>query len=291
MRIAVGLALGVGLFLADRAIADPAPDAPPPDKSSYTIFNPTPAADLRALCPDRPTKSNGPCTVDAGYWQIESDLYNVTYQDGGGATTTTQLFTNPTLKLGVTNALDVEVGMAPWQEVTVRDARTGRTTSASGIGDLYFRAKLNILGDDGGPISVALFPWVKAPTAPQPVGNGAVEEGLITPIAFNLPAGMQLTIDPEFDALADNHGSGRHLNIASPLSLSYPATKTITVFGELWGDVNYDPAGTVIQASADIAAAWIPAKAPTFQLDGGLNFGLNRATPGVQFYFGVSHRF
>ena len=51
---------------------------------------------------------------------------------------------------------------------------------------------------------------------------------------------------------------------------------------EVWGDANVDPAGTVKQASFDLGAAWIPAKAPNFQLDGGVNLGLNRATPGVQ---------
>jgi hypothetical protein len=119
----------------------------------------------------------------------------------------------------------------------------------------------------------------------------AAEEGLIVPITFNLPAGMQLTVNPEADALADSAGPGRHLNIESPLSLSWPESKTITLFGELWGDVNYDPKGMVRQASADVSAAWIPVRAPTFQLDGGLNFGLNRATPGVQAYLGISHRF
>jgi hypothetical protein len=30
---------------------------------------------------------------------------------------------------------------------------------------------------------------------------------------------------------------------------------------------------------------------PTLQLDGGVNLGLKRATPGVQAYAGISHRF
>ena len=75
------------------------------------------------------------------------------------------------------------------------------------------------------------------------------------------------------------------------VALAYPITKTVTLSGELWGDVNWDPAGTVTQASFDLGAAWIPPKAPTFQLDGGVNLGLNRATPGLQAYVGISHRF
>ena len=70
-----------------------------------------------------------------------------------------------------------------------------------------------------------------------------------------------------------------------------PATKTISLSAELWCDANFDPSGTVTQGSFDLGAAWIPAKAPDFQFDGGVNLGLNKATPGVQAYVGISHRF
>ena len=278
------------LSIGAVARADDAP-APAPDKSAYTLFNPTPDDKLRTLCTDLPTKSNGPCTVDAGHWQLESDVYNVTQQSGGGVTQTTELFTNPTLKLGVTNTLDLEVNIAPYERVTTHDAAAATTTAAGGVGDLFLRAKWNLKGDDGGAVSVALFPYVKVPTAPRSIGNGAVEGGIIIPVAINLPANFQLTVDPEADALLNASGAGRHLNLTSPLSLSYPLTKTVTVFAELWGDANLDPSGDVYQASFDLAAAWIPAKAPNFQLDGGVNLGLNRATPGVQAYVGVSRRF
>ncbi|HXQ46414.1 MAG TPA: hypothetical protein VN806_07345, partial [Caulobacteraceae bacterium] len=61
-------ALAAALALAGAASAQQAdqPAAPPPDKSGFTLFSPTPDADLRAFCADRPTKSTGPCTVDAG---------------------------------------------------------------------------------------------------------------------------------------------------------------------------------------------------------------------------------
>ena len=175
--------------------------------------------------------------------------------------------------------------------MSTHDSVAGATTTANGVGDLFLRAKWNLLGDDGGNISVALFPYVKLPTASHAIGNGAVEEGLIVPIAFNLPNNLQLSIDPEADALADATGSGRHLNIATPISLSYGVTKTVTLFSELWGDEDYDPTGATFQASFDLGAAWIPAKLPTFQLDGGVNLGLNQSTPSVQAYVGVSKRF
>ena len=283
--------LGLALMGAGAAWADDAPSAPPPDKSGFTLFNPPPDADLRNLCTDRPTKSTAPCTVDAGHWQVESDIYNFTTQTTGGVTTTTQLFTNPTLKLGITNTLDFEVNIAPYEEVSIHDSTTGTTVNAWGAGDLFLKAKWNLVGDDGGNFAAAILPYVKVPTAGHVIGNGAVEGGVLAPMQFNLPANWQLAVVPEADALANAVGSGHHFNGSLDLALSYPLTKTVTVDGEIWGDANVDPSGTAYQASFDLGASWIPPKAQTFQLDGGVNLGLNRATPGVQAYIGVSRRF
>ena len=255
------------------------------------MLNPTPDADLRPLCADRPSKATGSCTVDAGHWQFESDLYNVTFQTVDGVSARTELFTNPTLKLGLTNTLDFEVNIAPWQQVTVHDRATGVTTVAAGVGDLFLRAKLNLIGDDGGTVAFALDPYVKVPTAPKSVGNGAVEEGVIAPLTINLPKNWQLSIDPELDILANAVGPGRHVNTSAVVSFGYPLTKELTGAVEVWGDANFDPAGTVTQTSFDLALAWIPAKAPNLQLDGGVNFGLNRVTPGAQLYAGITRRF
>jgi hypothetical protein len=175
--------------------------------------------------------------------------------------------------------------------VTTHDSRTGAKTFAAGIGDLFLRAKANLVGDDGGPLGVAIVPYVKAPTAAAGVGNGEVEGGVIVPIVLSLPANWSLTIDPEADVLANAEGPGRHLNLISLASFSYPVTKTLTASAEIWGDENFDPAGDVTQASFDLGLAWIPAKAPNFQLDGGANLGLTHATPGAQVYVGVSKRF
>jgi hypothetical protein len=292
----VGTKWGPATILALSALcgvarADDAPTQPPPDKSGFTLFNPTPVADLRAFCTDRPTKSTGPCTVDAGHFQIESDVVNLTYAASGGADTTTVLYTNPTLKLGLTNTVDVEVNMAPWETVASKDRGAGKTVRDSGVGDLFLRLKANLIGDDGGDVSVALDPYVKVPTAPIGVGNGAVEGGLIVPVQVNLPASWSLTLDPEADDLENANDGGHHLNLAGLLSFSRPVSKTLTFSVEVWSDVNLDPSGSVTQASFDLALAWIPAADPNFQLDGGVNLGLNNQTPAAQAYVGVSHRF
>jgi hypothetical protein len=63
----------LALVLSALAIPVLADDAAP-DKSDYTLFNPTPDADLRSFSTDRPPKANSPYTVDAGHSQYETDI-------------------------------------------------------------------------------------------------------------------------------------------------------------------------------------------------------------------------
>src|SRR5947199_4999027 len=51
---------------------------PPPDKSQYTLFNPTPVDLRRPYNTDRPSKTDSPFTIDAGVLQLESDVANWT---------------------------------------------------------------------------------------------------------------------------------------------------------------------------------------------------------------------
>ena len=289
--IALWSAACIAGFGPGIAFADDAPATPAPDKSGYTLFNPTPAGAERSFCTDRPTKSTGPCTVDAGHFQYESDVFNATFDRSGGLDTNTYLFTNPTLKLGVTNTIDVELNLAPFERIDVRDRATGVKTHASGVGDLFARVKLSLIGDDGGDFALAVSPFVKAPTASGGVGNGAVEAGLIIPMSVNLPLSWSLTIDPEIDALKNAVGDGRHVNISGLLSFSHLLGKSLTLSLEVWSDVNFDPLGTLRQYSFDLGAAWIPPSHPNFQLDGGVNIGLNNVPPAAQVYVGVSQRF
>ena len=250
-----------------------------------------PTPQLKPLCTDRPTKSTSPCTVDAGHFQLETDLVNATFDHSGGADTTTILYTNPTLKWGLSNTVDLELNIAPFETVTSRDRSTGITTRASGVGDLYGKVKFDLIGADGGNFGLGLEPYIKAPTAPVGVGNRVVEYGVIAPISITLPANWSLVIDPEVDALKNAIGNGRHANYSGLLSFSYPVSKTVTASAEIWGDVNDDPGGTVRQVSVDLGAAWVPASTPNMQWDGGVNLGINSVTPAVQAYIGVSRRY
>ena len=266
---------------AEEISADP--QAAPAPAASVTG-----PADLSAICTDRPTKSNAACSVDEGHFQYETDLFNGAFTRTGGVSTDTYLVTNPTLKYGLTKTIDLEVNVAPYEVVRTSDKFGGRST-VGGIGDLYLRLKYNFYNSADGKLSVAIIPYVKAPTARQGIGNGAVEGGAILAVDYKLTDQITFAIVPEVDAFKDTTGEGRHVNTAQLINVGYSLPNNVTVYAELWGDWNFDPAGTIHQYSADVAVAWGFAK--YLQFDAGINFGLNSSTPAVQPYFGVSQKF
>lgn len=127
-----------------------------PDKSEYTLFNPTPDADLRSFNTDRPPKANSPYTVDAGRFQYETDLAVYGYGNTAGVRADDWTVFDPTLKMGLTNTIDVELQVTPYESAATRSA--AGTTTVSGVGDTFARLKVNVLGDDRGAVAVATTP-------------------------------------------------------------------------------------------------------------------------------------
>ncbi|MGA2412654.1 MAG: transporter, partial [Candidatus Binataceae bacterium] len=126
-------------------------------------------------------------------------------------------------------------------------------------------------------------------SAPIGIGNGAVEGGLIGPVAFNLPNSFVLLLVPEIDVLKDNLDGGYHDNYVLDVNLSREVIKNVTAYAEVWSDFNADPTARATLVSFDTALAWV--FTPNVQVDIGANFGLTSETPNIQVYGGLSRRF
>jgi len=226
------------------------------------------------ICPDRPSKANGACTVPLGHWQLEASAVDWTHSSDNDVTSTGQSF----VKLGLSGSSDIEVGWTPY--VSVHQPGP----AASGIGDVVVRYK-GRLTDPDAKFQAALIPFVKLPTADHSIGNGKVESGIAVP--FSAPVGsFTATLGPEVDLLADADGRGYHAAVTNLVNLGWSASSRFSLSAELWNNMNFDPVGTVRQWSADGSAAYLVNKRT--QLDAGANFGLNKQTPDVELYAGVS---
>lgn len=240
------------------------------------------------ICTDRPTRASVACTVPAGAFQLETDLIDWTRQTLDGVRTDTILYTNPTLKYGVGRHTDVEVNIAPYQTVRTR-MEDGSVTTDGGVGDLFVRMKQKLTVDRS-KTQVSVIGSVKAPTAGSRVGNGQWEGSLALPVNIPLPAKFTLTTSPEID-IAANQGevNGYHLELVNLINLSHPVGKNATVYAEFWTKESFEPRQNGQQYSADLAASYQLTK--TLQLDAAAYIGLNRETPGLQLYTGLSTRF
>ena len=264
--------------------------APPPvDKSRYNLFNPVPDDQLRAFASDRPNKGTGPTTVDAGRFQIETDLLYALHDGYSVNQTTTRQFIagDPVLKLGITNHVDLEIGLGGYQAFRVTDRNAGTTHRFDGFGDVTVRAKVNLLGNDGGAVAVALIPFFKIPTASRDVGNAAGEWGLTIPVQFQLPLNIVALVVTEFDDYRNLNNFGRHAGFTNLVNLNAPLTATVTAGVEVWSQVqaSHIPA----QSSLDFSLAWMLGE--NTQLDAAAYIGMNKATPDLVAYAGVSRRF
>jgi hypothetical protein len=256
-----------------------------------TVLTTFPAwADGAPICPDRPGRGTSACTLEDGRAQLELGLFDESFQRRSGVTTDTGNAGSVLAKWGVNDRMDVEAGLALYQFQRVHDA-TG-TMTASGIGDLFLHAKYNPLAgaseNESSPFTLVLDPFLKLPTAGGGLSNGAVEGGMVLPMSYDLGSGWSLAMTPEADVLLNASGNGHHANLVDVVGLGR-SFGALNLGVELWTSQNLDPAGTVSQYSFDLDAAWL-ANDDT-QLDCGLNLGLNRATPDLEIYFGVSRRF
>lgn len=242
------------------------------------------ADDLKAICPDRPGRGTSPCTVDRGHGQFELGLFDDSFQHRSGVTTDNNNVGSLLAKWGAGERIDLEAGMAFYQELRVHDP--SGTQRLRGIGDLFLHAKYNPLGD--GVFALVLDPFLKLPTATGGLGNGAVEGGMVMPMAYALGNDWSLAMTPEVDLQSNGLGNGYHANMVDVVGLGR-GFGPFTLGVEIWSSQNLDPAGTISQYSFDLDAAWLANN--DLQLDGGLNVGLNRATPDLEIYFGISRRF
>jgi hypothetical protein len=245
------------------------------------------AADEAPICADRPGKATSTCAVPEGRWQIETGLADWTLEKESGERDTSLAIGETTIKYGLTNRSNIEVDISPWQRTTSRP--DGFNDSVSGFGDVNVLYKQELTSADS-PVQVDALPFVKIPTAKRSLGNGKWEGGLLVPIGYSIPKSpLSLALTPEVDWVADADGNGHHAAMVQVASLGWAASETLNISAEIWGAWDWDPARTTRQASADGSIAFLASS--DVQLDAGVNFGLNRNTPDVELYGGVSFRF
>jgi hypothetical protein len=258
------------------------------DKSRFSLFNPTPRALMREMSTDRPDQTESPYSVDAGHFQLETDLFAYSRDSDDGPETESFAALSLNLKVGLLNNVDLQIGINPYLHNRTRDTVLENFESESGFGDLVPRVKINLLGNDSGSVAFAVMPFLKVPLGEDGLSNGKLEGGAIFPLAFDLPGGWGLGLMTEFDVLRNESSDDYHVDFVNSVTVSHD------IIGPLGGYIEFF---TVVSTESDspwqgfFDFGFTYSFTEDLRLDTGVNIGVTRSAPDWGPFLGLAFRF
>jgi hypothetical protein len=261
------------------------------DKSEFNLFNPTPPDQLRDLNTDRPNKTEGPYTVDAGHMQLEMDLVKYSYdrqnpQHEARRVQTLNILSTD-LRIGLLDKLEFDLISDNFLWFRDEDLRAHQANETSGAGDTTLRFKLNLWGNGGGKSAFGLIPYITLPTASDDLGVQDTEFGLIVPLALSLPHDFGLGLMTKFDWVRDERDDLNFVWVNS-ITLSHEIVKNPDGYIELFTAVDPDRTSSA-EITFDFGVTY--ALNENMQLDAGLNIGLTREPDDWNPFIGLSLRY
>ncbi len=246
-------------------------------------------AGLRDFCADRPGKGAATCVLDQGVFQVEVGLVDYARQRDYAVEVESWAVASTLVRYGLTPLLEVQIGVTPYQTDIVTDRLTGGEDRFEGVGDLFFNARQSLLSPDGSGLSAALQGYLTVPTGSDAVRADGVEGGVVLPVSITLTEDWTLALTPGVDVVRDGDGEGSHGAYALAMGVDR-GFGAWNLGAEVWVSRDEDPQGGTTQSTFDLTAIWSPSSIPA-QIDFGLNFGLNDASPDIEFGVGVARRF
>jgi Putative MetA-pathway of phenol degradation len=261
---------------------------PAADKSQYSLFNPTPIDLRRPYNTDRPSKTDSPFTIDAGVFQIESDVANWTLNYENGVRTRTWIAGNTNFKLGLTNWMDLQIFPQLYVNTRTSGPGFGAPVEDGDFGDTTVRLKINLLGNDGGKLVIGFVSSLKAPTNTGDTANHVWEPGFGLPVNYSLPWAFTLFAQTRIDILDQSRSGSMRVQWQNPIGLSR------TIVGNLSGYIEfYDAVSTGHNQPwiGTFDTGLIYQVTPNFSVDVDSFFGLTRSASDYNVFTGFGYRF
>jgi hypothetical protein len=250
-----------------------------PEKDQFGLSNPTPRSLHRPLSADRPAVSPSPYTVDAGSVQLEMSFFEL-INDGEDEAYAIAPFN---LKLGLTNSLDVQLLFTPYARRDPPD-----DSANSGVGDLEFRAKWNLWGNDGASTSLAVIPFLRLPTSSDDLGTDEVEGGVLVPFRAKLNPDWTLGVSGGVEFVHDEPSDDHEFEFPHTLAIFYAVDPELTLYGEYVG-ISTTADNTQYMISVGLGLQYLINN--DWALDLGTLIGLEGNAPDFVFRTGMTLRF
>lgn len=251
-------------------------------KDTYTLFKPVPKDKMREMETDRPDVTESPYTVDAGHFQLETDLVRKTTDQSENEKTSTLLINQANIKIGILNRTAIQIGFQMYGSQKEKNI-DGDSENSRGFGDITLRIKQNIIGDDNGNFAMAVIPYLKLPTSQ--FEESRCESGLIIPMIYKFPGDWNLGFQLEIDRLKDKDISQMHTELLQTLTLSHPIAKRLDVIAETYYTYDFKAHQLTNYLNAAVQVEVLH----DFKLDAGVNYGLQHLSE-KHFFLGASYR-
>lgn len=241
---------------------------------------------VRPMTTDRPDQTEGAYTVPKGWFQIESGLFSHSSRLNTEERTEINNYAEVNLKYGIAQDVDLQAIWVPHVRHRHKDAGGQVIDEAEGHGDVFFRAKWNVVGNDEGAYALSLMPWVKAPVAEPTLGNDMWEFGLGINQAFDLGGGFSVG-SSLFLNQAVNLDNDHYFEPTISAVLGWAATDRVGLYVEVFSAWRMDEE-RYLQTSLDGGITFLMTE--NLQFDAGVNWFF-RGECAVNPFVGVSWRF
>jgi len=259
-------------------------EEPAPDKSGYHLFHPTPRELRRPVSADRPDLTESPYTVDAGAVQIEMSFLEFAFDDTDSGTDSELVVAPTILKFGLTNNSDLQLVWAP---LVHTDAPS--IADESGAGNLGLRLKVNLYGNDHGPVALGFLPFIEFPTGDDNVASDEVTGGFALPLSVELPGGWGLGTQVQFNWAEADGENGVEAFFSHTLVLSHAIAGDVSGYIEYFGEVGIDHGDDY---SPVLSTGLVYELNPNTLFDAGLFVGLDDGdVPDLTVFAGLTIRF
>jgi hypothetical protein len=207
-------------------------------------------ADDDAIEPDRPDVASSARTVGRGRAQLESGLAFERTR-AAGEPVERRVSVEPMLRLGLTDHLEMRIEGEPV-------VRLRGVEDATEVGDFTLSAKWRFFDPPQGSAwpAAALNPFVKLPTASQPIGSGKTDFGVVLIASFELPARLALDLNAGLAAIGQTRPAGHLVQALTAASLSREIGRGLIAFGELFYGSREERDGSD-QVGLDAGIVWI----------------------------------
>lgn len=239
------------------------------------------AAD-RAFTTDRPDTTESPFTIASGHFQVETTLFGYALgKREDDVRPRSYEFATTNVRIGVTSALEVNIGLAPYGI-----ADPGFGPHRNGVGALDLRAKLNLFGNDGGATALALLPFVSVPLdRSSGVGPDDVEYGVLVPLSFELGKGLGLGLNGGVVARRPDAGRGYRAFGIATASLAVEWSEQVGSYFEVAAELGDGDASTSLNTGLTWQAR------DDLQFDTGVQVGVSGGADRFAPFVGISLRF